>query len=326
MNFEISEEHQMLRDAVADAVARVEATPAALWPVFRELGLTGICASEAAGGVGMDALALAIVAEEVAYVHPGMATVFVLHNASVCAALESALQDESIANLLGELLVGDRVGTGTVCSAGARLALWMGNVPHVALDSVSGSGTTSVVQITQDAVSETASFEGLAWASVSGSSSQLTVPGEHRSLPPLVSMGLGAVGVGIGRAAFDAAAAYSIERKQFGKQLSQFQAIQWMLSDSNAELDASRLLVRGAANAIDLAEEGTISEQSAYHAAETAMKIADRAIQIHGGYGYTREYPVERLWRDARQLLVGCLNDGRSLRVRVAEGTIEEAR
>jgi len=325
MNFEISEEHQMLRAAVREATARVEPTTAALWPVFCELGLTSICVSEAAGGVEMDALALAVVAEEVAYVSPGMAATLVLHNGTVCGLLERHKDDPKVAGLFADLVVGDRIGVGAVGPKPARQALWVHGFKNVAIGSDAGSVAT-VYEVTASDRIETAGFEGLGWATLNPENAVVTLSSTDEVMTPLTAMGLGAVAVGIGRAAFDAAASYSVERKQFGKPISQFQAIQWMLADSNAELDAARLLVRSAATSIADSVEGSLPQQCAYRAAETALEIADRAIQIHGGYGYTREYPVERMWRDARQLLVGCLQSGGHLRRAVAERTIGQVR
>ena len=100
-----------------------------------------------------------------------------------------------------------------------------------------------------------------------------------------------------------------------------------MLADSNAELDAARLLVRQAAAYVSTGHPDArrLAEQAALSAAEAALAIADRAIQIHGGYGYTREYAVERFWRDAQQLLMGCLGGGDEIRRRAGAMLAERA-
>ncbi|MBN1390081.1 MAG: acyl-CoA dehydrogenase [Candidatus Thermoplasmatota archaeon] len=114
-------------------------------------------------------------------------------------------------------------------------------------------------------------------------------------------IGIASQAVGIAQAALDESIQYSMQRQQFGKPIAKFQAIQWMISEMATKIEASRLLVRYAAYQKDAGQR--ISKEAAMaklFAAETASWCADRAIQVHGGYGYTKEYPVERLFRDAR--------------------------
>jgi butyryl-CoA dehydrogenase len=114
-------------------------------------------------------------------------------------------------------------------------------------------------------------------------------------------IGIGAQALGIAQAALDAAVAYAKERIQFGKPIATLQAIQWMLADMATEIDAARLLVYRAASNIDrglpYSTEGAMAK---LFASETATRVAGKAIQIHGGYGYTESYPVERHYRDAK--------------------------
>ena len=117
---------------------------------------------------------------------------------------------------------------------------------------------------------------------------------------------IGALALGLGRAAHEAAVRYAKERKQFGSSIADFQAIQWMIADSATELEAARLLVWRAATVQDKGQNSTTeSAMAKLFASEAAMRACDRAIQIHGGYGYTREYPVERMWRDAKLCQIG---------------------
>ncbi|MCW2276827.1 acyl-CoA dehydrogenase [Heliophilum fasciatum] len=114
-------------------------------------------------------------------------------------------------------------------------------------------------------------------------------------------IGIAAQALGIAQGAFDQALAYSKTREQFGKPISANQGIQWMLADMATRIEASRLLVYQAASLKD--QHLPFSKQSAMaklYAAETAMWVTTKAVQIHGGYGYTREYPVERMMRDAK--------------------------
>jgi butyryl-CoA dehydrogenase len=114
-------------------------------------------------------------------------------------------------------------------------------------------------------------------------------------------IGIAAQALGIAQAALDASVRHAKTREQFGKPIAQLQAIQWMIADMATELDAARLLTYRAAV---LKEQGVrFSRESAMaklFAAESAMRITTKAIQVHGGYGYTREYPVERNFRDAK--------------------------
>ena len=113
---------------------------------------------------------------------------------------------------------------------------------------------------------------------------------------------VGAQAVGIGQAALDAAVAYAKERQQFGQPIAAFQGIQFMLADMAIGVHASRLLVHHAAALVDRGAPKTALESSMAKcfAADTAVKVATDAVQIFGGYGYTREYPVERFMRDAK--------------------------
>jgi len=114
-------------------------------------------------------------------------------------------------------------------------------------------------------------------------------------------IGIASQALGIAQGAFDEAVKYSKMREQFGAPLSSFQGLQWMMADMATRIEAARLLVYRAAYLKD--QHLPYSKESAMcklYAAETAMYVTTKAVQIHGGYGYTREYPVERMMRDAK--------------------------
>jgi len=117
---------------------------------------------------------------------------------------------------------------------------------------------------------------------------------------------IGAMALGLGEAALTAAVAYAKERKQFGQAIADFQGIQWMLADSRTELDAARLLLWRAAA---LADQGkpfsTEAAMAKLFASEVASQVCDRALQIHGGYGFINTFPVERYVRDVRLCRIG---------------------
>ncbi len=114
-------------------------------------------------------------------------------------------------------------------------------------------------------------------------------------------IGIAAQALGIARAGFEEAVAYAKERKAFGQPIAQFQAIQFMLADMATELDAARLLTLRAAAAKDRGlRHSAESAMAKLFASEMAERVTSKALQIHGGYGYVKDYDVERHWRDSR--------------------------
>jgi butyryl-CoA dehydrogenase len=114
-------------------------------------------------------------------------------------------------------------------------------------------------------------------------------------------IGIASQALGIARASLEASLRYAQERKSFGKPIANYQAIQWKLADMAVEIDAARLLTHRAATLKDAGQPCTTqSAMAKLFAAETAMKAATEAIQVHGGYGYTKEFKVERYFRDAK--------------------------
>lgn len=119
-------------------------------------------------------------------------------------------------------------------------------------------------------------------------------------------IGIGALGVGIAQGAFEQATRYARGRRQFDRPIADFQAVQWLLADSAVEIHAARLLVQRAAWLKDIGQEVTRAASMAkLFSSETAVRVANRAVQIHGGYGYVKEYPVERAYRDAKICTIG---------------------
>ena len=114
-------------------------------------------------------------------------------------------------------------------------------------------------------------------------------------------IGIGSLGLGVGLAAMDCATKYATERAQFGQKISNFQAIQWMVADGYTELEAARLLLMNAAfrkeSGKSFAKEASMAKM---YATEAANRACYKALQMLGGYGYTRDFPVERYARDAR--------------------------
>lgn len=117
---------------------------------------------------------------------------------------------------------------------------------------------------------------------------------------------IAALAVGIAQGAFEAAVKYAKERHQFGRSIAEFQAIQFKLADMATQIDAARLLTYRAA-ALKNAGKPTTKESSMakLYASEVAVRVAEESVQIHGGYGYIKDYPAEKYWRDSKLCTIG---------------------
>lgn len=119
-------------------------------------------------------------------------------------------------------------------------------------------------------------------------------------------VGIAAIAVGIAQGAFEAAASYAQQRKQFGQPIGAFQAVQWKLVDMATSIDAARLLTLRAATLADagcrLTREASMAK---LYASEMAVDVTNEAVQIHGGYGFIKDYPVEKFYRDVKLCTIG---------------------
>ncbi len=117
---------------------------------------------------------------------------------------------------------------------------------------------------------------------------------------------IAALSVGIAQGAYEAAVRYAKERQQFGRPIAEFQAIQFKLADMATEIECSRLLTLQAAAAKDANKPVTrLSAMAKLYASETAVRVSEESVQIHGGYGYTKDYPAEKYWRDSKLCTIG---------------------
>ena len=117
---------------------------------------------------------------------------------------------------------------------------------------------------------------------------------------------IAALGLGMAQGAYEAALKYSKQRQQFGKAISEFQAIQWKLADMATEIDAARLLTMRAASMKDAGLKTTLeSSMAKLYAGEVAVKCANEGVQIHGGYGFIKDYPAEKFYRDVKLCTIG---------------------
>ena len=119
-------------------------------------------------------------------------------------------------------------------------------------------------------------------------------------------IGIASLAIGMARGAYEAALKYAKERRQFGRAIADFQAIQFYLAEMATDIDAAILLTRRAAAARDAGEKVTkIASMAKYFAGEMCVRVADRALQIHGGYGFVKDYPVEKFYRDVKLCTIG---------------------
>jgi alkylation response protein AidB-like acyl-CoA dehydrogenase len=117
---------------------------------------------------------------------------------------------------------------------------------------------------------------------------------------------IAALSLGMAQGAYEAALKYSKERRQFGKAIGEFQAIQWKLADMATEIDAARLLTMRAASMKDAGMKTTLeSSMAKLYASEVAVRCANEGVQIHGGYGFIKDYPAEKYYRDVKLCTIG---------------------
>jgi alkylation response protein AidB-like acyl-CoA dehydrogenase len=119
-------------------------------------------------------------------------------------------------------------------------------------------------------------------------------------------IGIAALAVGLAQGAYEAALKYAKERRAFGKTISRFQAIEWKLADNATRIEAARLLTYRAAYLKDRQRRMTLeSAMAKLYASEIAVKAADDCVQIHGGYGFVKDYPAEKYFRDVKLTTIG---------------------
>jgi alkylation response protein AidB-like acyl-CoA dehydrogenase len=117
---------------------------------------------------------------------------------------------------------------------------------------------------------------------------------------------IAALSLGMAQGAYESALKYSKQRKQFGKAISEFQAIQWKLADMATEIEAARLLTMRAASMKDAGMKTTLeSSMAKLYASEVAVRCANEGVQIHGGYGFIKDYPAEKFYRDVKLCTIG---------------------
>jgi alkylation response protein AidB-like acyl-CoA dehydrogenase len=364
MNFDLTQEQRMWREAVHDFVAR-EVKPKAHeideearfnWEAVHKmgsLGLLGLNIPEEYGGAGVDAVSAAIAIEELGWGCGSTALAISAHNGLGCAPIVLFGSEEQKQHFLPGVASGEgklaalaltEPSAGSDLQGGVRTRasrqgetwviqgskMWCTNasiadyiITLVRTDPKGGSHSLSMLIVPTDApglrVGPAEKKMGL-----KGSPTH-EVTYDHVSIPAKYLLGaegqglrqtlmvldggrigIGALSVGLAQAALEEALKYAKERMAFGHPLADFQAIQWMLADAATEIQAARMMVYYAAWLKE--QKRTFTQQAAMaklFATEMAERVCRNAIQVHGGYGYSREYPVERIYRDARLMTIG---------------------
>ena len=353
----LSEQHQMIRDALRDFSQQQLAPNAARWDREREFphdalkqlaafGAFGVAVPQEQGGAGLDYLSLALVIEEIAAGDGGVSTIISVNNCPVCSIGMSYANEAQQRDWLLPLAKGDMLGAfcltephaGSDASALRTTARRDGD--SYVLNGVKQfitSGKHADVAIVMAVTDKAAGKRGISAFWVPTNTPGYIVArveeklGQHSSDTAQIlfedcripaanligdegmgykialsgleggRIGIAAQSVGMAQAAFDAALLYAKDRQSFDKPLFEHQAVQFRLAEMATQIEAARQLVWHAATMKDAGvpclKEAAMAK---LFASEMAEKICTEAIQIHGGYGYLADFPVERIYRDVR--------------------------
>jgi alkylation response protein AidB-like acyl-CoA dehydrogenase len=344
MNFDLPESHREIQRMVRELGARRVAPFARAWDddgrlpddILADIAAQGLLAVRvpyAHGGSGLDALALAIVVEELARHHGSLAYAVAAHNtlgvAHLLAAdgdalreghLAAAASEDGLVAWLDDGVTAKRAGDGWTLHGAAPRVVLGATAARVVVAAHTDQGPTAfVVERAGLRVARRVDALGMRACEASelvfegcpvGDGARVGAVGAAGAAVVRVRTGhdvaMAALAVGLGQGALDAAVAYAKDRKQFGQPIASFQAIQWMLADARVELDAARLLAQRAAATDDAGGDARAEAAAArLYASEAGSRACSRALQVHGGYGYTREFPVERALRDVKVCELG---------------------
>src|SRR6266404_1695450 len=303
MNLELTEEQKLLQKTVRE-FAESEVKPLAkeldetgrfprdTFKKAAELGLTGIALPEAEGGAGFDHVAYSIVIEEMSRCCASTGVILSVQNSLYCDPIHRFGDEEQKKKFLLPFARGEKIGCYALTEpqAGSNAAALQ---------------TKAVKKGDKYVINATACCELVFTDCEVPAANRVGNEGEGYKVALSTldggRIGIAAQATGIAQGAFEAALAWSQQRMAFGHPISRFQAIQFMLADMSTEIDAARLLVRKAAWKQDTGARFSMDAAIAkLFASEMSTRVTHKAIQIHGGYGYSREYPVERAYRDAR--------------------------
>lgn len=357
MNFNLSEEHEMIRQAARDFAQnellpgvidrdRDQIFPTEQVKMMGEMGFLGMMVDPKYGGAGMDSVSYVLAMEEIAKVDASAAVVMSVNNSLVCAGLERFASEEQKQKYLVPLASGQAIGAfalsepeaGSDATSQKTTAIDMGD--HYLLNGTknwitNGNSAKYYIVIAQtdaekkhkgiNAFIVERGWEGFEIGpkedkmGIRGSDTHsllftdVKVPKENRigeegfgfnfAMAVLNGgrIGIASQALGIASGAYELALKYAKERKAFGQEIINHQAVAFKLADMHTQIIAARMLCLKAACEKDAGKD--ISESGAMaklYASQVAMDTTIEAVQIHGGYGYVKEYHVERLMRDAK--------------------------
>ena len=357
MNFDLTEEHLMIRDAARDfaqnellagVIQRDEeqAFPVEQVKKMAELGFMGMMVSPEYGGGGMDTISYVLAMEEISKVDASCSVIMSVNNSLVCWGLETYGSKEQKDKYLKRLATGEIIGAfclsepeaGSDATSQRTTAIDHGD--HYIINGTKNwitNGNSASVYLVIAQTDHALGHKGINVfiveketegvivgkkedkLGIRGSDTHsimftdVKVPKENRigengfgfsfAMKTLSGgrIGIAAQALGIASGSYELALKYSKERKAFGKEIANHQAIAFKIADMATEIEAARLLCLKAAwlkdNGMNYDKESAMAK---VYASETAMKTATEAVQVHGGYGFVKEYHVERLMRDAK--------------------------
>jgi butyryl-CoA dehydrogenase len=364
MNFELTQEQLMWKQAVHDFVSR-EVKPKAQdvdeeakfnWEAARKmgaLGLLGMNIPEEYGGAGVDAISAAIAVEELGWGCGSTALSIAAHNGLGCSPITAFGNEEQKQHYLPRAASGagrlaalalTEPGAGSDLKDGIRTRaerigdewvingskMWCTNasiadfiINLVRTDPKGGARSLSMIIVPVETPGVHIGPPEKKMGLKGSPTNAVTYENVHVPVGQLLGeegrglkqtlitldggrIGIGALSVGLAQAAYEEAMRYAKERTAFGAPLVDHQAIQWMLADAATEIQTARLMIYYAAWLKDQRRRFTKEAAMAkLFATEMGERVCRNAIQIHGGYGYSREYPVERIYRDARLMTIG---------------------
>ena len=357
MDFTLTEEHKMIRDAARD-FAQTELLPAVIerdetqtFPAEQikklgELGFLGMMVNPKYGGAGMDAISYVLAMEEISKIDASASVIMSVNNSLVCWGLETFGTEEQKQKYLVPLAKGDIIGAfclsepeaGSDATSQSTTAIDKGD--YYLLNGTKNwitNGSTASVYLVIAQTDVEKRHKGInAFIVEKGADgfvvgpkenklgirgsdthslmfTDVKVPKENRigedgfgftfAMKTLAGgrIGIASQALGIASGAYELALQYSKERKSFGKEIHQHQVIAFKLADMATEIEAARLLCLKSAWLKDNGKNyDKLGAMAKVFASETAMKTTVEAVQIHGGYGFVKEYHVERLMRDAK--------------------------
>lgn len=357
MNFELTQEHKMIRDAARDFAQTelfpgvIERDEAQTFPTEQikklgELGFLGMMVDPKYGGAGMDTISYVLAMEEISKIDASTSVVMSVNNSLVCWGLETYGTEQQKEKYLKPLASGEIIGAfclsepeaGSDATSQSTTAIDKGDyyLLNGTKNWITNGDTASVYLVIAQTDVEKGhkginafivekTMEGFIVGAkenklgIRGSDTHslmftdVKVPKENRigedgfgftfAMKTLSGgrIGIASQALGIASGAYELALKYSKERKAFGKEIYQHQAIAFKLADMATEIEAARLLCLKAAWLKDNGKNyDRASAMAKVFASETAMKTTVEAVQVHGGYGFVKEYHVERLMRDAK--------------------------